>query len=351
MSTNAHLVTATGATIFTGGKTYQVPLDHANYSKILDAIRADQWHLVEDLADLRAGLVKWMTQNFSGNFKLVGDRLSYRDYTFGFAVTNKALTMIERGMDAKPLLRFLANVILNPSHSAREELLMFCEANGFMISSNGMIVAYKSVRGDYFDKHSGKHRYMVGDVVTMERGECDDRRDVTCSTGLHFAAYNYAANFGGGDDRLMVIEVNPRDVVAIPADYHNEKGRACQITSVAEIDRGTPLPTDEVHDFSDAPLSDEYNDFDEYDGCDDCDCDNDGFWAEDSDPYDEQDDEKAEEETYFNTLTSGQQLHYTTGVLDARGHYKEFASGSEAYHRGYSAYGLNIVPDEVDHKR
>jgi uncharacterized protein YerC len=39
----------------------------------------------------------------------------------------------------------------------------------------------------------------------------------------------------GGGNHLMVVKVNPRDVVSIPSDYNNAKGRACEYLIYDEI--------------------------------------------------------------------------------------------------------------------
>lgn len=261
-SKTASLITSTGATVFYGGQLYSVSPDHANYKAVCEAIQTDRLDLVPDLCDLRTAVRKWMRTAFSGDFKMVGDMLRYKDYTFGLNVTEKALSMIDAGNNAKPLLNFLAKVCLNPSNVAREELLLFCDANGFMITSEGNIVAYKAVRDDFMDIYSGTKRYMVGDVVSMDRGAVDDRREMTCSRGLHFAAHSYAKMFGNGRGHMMAVEVDPADVVSIPNDYANQKGRAWKITVVAELE--DELPKREVYDYSPtdgwgdhAPLTDE----------------------------------------------------------------------------------------------
>jgi len=82
----------------------------------------------------------------------------------------------------------------------------------------------------------------------MDRGSVDDDRNRTCSNGLHFAAHSYAKMFGGGRGHMMVVEVDPADVVAIPNDYANQKGRAWKLSVIAEITE--ELPKREVYDYN-----------------------------------------------------------------------------------------------------
>jgi hypothetical protein len=41
------------------------------------------------------------------------------------------------------------------------------------------------------------------------------------------------AHFGGA--RTVIVKINPRDVVSIPTDYDNSKGRACRYEVIGEI--------------------------------------------------------------------------------------------------------------------
>jgi hypothetical protein len=74
-----------------------------------------------------------------------------------------------------------------------------------------------------------------GRVVEMERNKVDDNKDQTCSTGLHFCGLSYLGHFGGSDSRIVIVKINPRDVVSIPSDYNGAKGRACRYEVIGEM--------------------------------------------------------------------------------------------------------------------
>lgn len=245
----ASLVTANGILLFIDGAQFTVGNDHPNFNRIKDAIKARDFGAIPALADIVTSVRNWL--NNGQDFELRGDQVYLNGVPFSREITNKVLSMIEAGANAEPLYAFLRKVRSNPSKIAQDELLLFCVANGFMIHEDGDIIAYKSVRGNYTDIHSGKFRNAVGDVVTMERGQVDDNRDRTCSTGLHFASHEYASTWAGSIDgvnrRLMVMKINPRDVVSIPSDYNNQKGRCCRYEVISEIKGGARLPQREVY--------------------------------------------------------------------------------------------------------
>ena len=69
-------------------------------------------------------------------------------------------------------------------------------------------------------------------MLEMERNKVDDNRDVTCSYGFHIASFDYADTFQAG--RMMIVKVNPKDVVSVPSDHGNQKCRVSRYEVVGE---------------------------------------------------------------------------------------------------------------------
>jgi hypothetical protein len=71
----------------------------------------------------------------------------------------------------------------------------------------------------------------------MPRNEVDDNRSNLCSDGLHFCSFSYLGHFGSGaGNRVLIVKVDPADVVSIPADYNDAKARACRMEVIGEIE-------------------------------------------------------------------------------------------------------------------
>jgi hypothetical protein len=54
---------------------------------------------------------------------------------------------------------------------------------------------------------------------------------------LHCAGWNYLPHFGSGSestDRIVIVKVNPADVIAVPNDYNNAKMRVCKMEVLRE---------------------------------------------------------------------------------------------------------------------
>lgn len=157
-------------------------------------------------------------------------------YPLQDVIVKRIIKMIEEGFDAQPLVNFLCNLYENPSKTAVNELFLFMEHSELPITEDGYLIAYKIVRDDYFDIYSGKFDNSVGKVVEMPRFEVDDNRSNTCSSGLHFCSKEYLPYYGTKKgDRCMLVKINPRDIVSIPNDYNNAKGRTCRYEVVGEV--------------------------------------------------------------------------------------------------------------------
>lgn len=219
-------------TIVIGNKPYTVSKTHITYEKVLAAIKAGDWQKVQDLIE-----PKQVVLNYGrGNVSVQGDQLFWKGKPMHNALATRMITMLQDEFPIEPLVNFMENLMTNPSKRAVDELYGFLEKNSLPITPDGCFLAYKKVRNDYLDIHSGTMDNSIGKIVEMERNEVDDNKDQTCSTGLHFCSQSYLPHFGNGyDNRVVILKINPRDVVSIPSDYNNAKGRACRYEVIGEI--------------------------------------------------------------------------------------------------------------------
>jgi hypothetical protein len=115
-----------------------------------------------------------------------------------------------------------------------EHLYEFLEVGKNPITEDGCFLAYKAVRGDFLDIYSGKFDNSIGAELKMLRNKVDENQNNTCSSGFHVCSFDYLRHFASAGGHVMVCKVNPADVVAIPADYHNTKMRVCRYEVVGE---------------------------------------------------------------------------------------------------------------------
>lgn len=117
----------------------------------------------------------------------------------------------------------------NPSAASRAELYDFLEFTKLPITSRGTFLAYRSISANWKDCHSGTMDNKLGRIVKMDRKQVDSDRNQTCSRGLHIAGQTYNARWNPSAGTILtIVEVDPKDVVSIPSDYNNQKGRCCK---------------------------------------------------------------------------------------------------------------------------
>jgi acyl carrier protein len=94
---------------------------------------------------------------------------------------------------------------------------------------------------------------------------------VGCSHGLHAGSLAYAR---GWAERVILVEIDPADVVSVPGDENCQKLRCCKYTVVGEYNG--PLPDTYTPEFSSDQSDDSGNSHDSGTGagdcCDNCDC-------------------------------------------------------------------------------
>jgi len=71
----------------------------------------------------------------------------------------------------------------------------------------------------------------------MARNKVDDDKNIGCSYGFHAGTLEYATGFACSNDKLVLVEIDPADVVSIPTDCNFQKLRTCRYKVVAEYER------------------------------------------------------------------------------------------------------------------
>ncbi len=214
------------------GKSHTISKDtHIAYGKIVDALKAQDWDALRDLVEPKKAIV-----NFGlGYVSIEGNKVMWKGQPFHNALATRMIEMYQDGFPIDPMVRLMENLMNNPSKRSVDQFYSFAEKNSLPITEDGYILAFKRVRSDYKDVHSGTIDNSVGAVVEMGRNLVDDNPDSYCSSGLHFCSESYLNHFGGQQDPVMILKINPADVVSIPSDYDGAKGRCCKYEVVAQV--------------------------------------------------------------------------------------------------------------------
>jgi len=235
----AFVITGDTVNLTIKGKMETLHKTHKNYEKVLELLKGNVTE--EKLLELmNPGKV---IENFGeGTLSVKDGIVFYKDGKEEIMVDNSLIkritTMAKEGFTVKPLVAFFDNLMLNPSAQAVQGLYSFLEKNELPITDDGFFLAYKRVRHSFMDIYSNTMDNSVGKTIKVMRNQVDDNSSKTCSFGLHFASFDYAANQYGSwdrDDRLLMVKVNPKDVVAFPGDYRHAKGRTCEYEVMQEL--------------------------------------------------------------------------------------------------------------------
>jgi len=227
-----YLIQGKNIIVVVGGKSHTISKDtHIAYSKIVEALKAQDWESLVDLVEPKKAIV-----NFgAGNVSIEGNTVFWKDAPFNNALAARMIEMYQEGFPIDPMVRFMENLMENPSKRSVDQVYGFLEKNKLPITEDGYFLAFKKVRDDYLDIHSGTISNKIGEIVEMDRNLVDDDPNSHCSTGLHFCSESYLTHFGSSGQPVMILKINPADVVSIPTDYNGAKGRCMKYEVVGQV--------------------------------------------------------------------------------------------------------------------
>lgn len=227
------------------GKTITISKGDHRFDPVLNAIKSENFASIPDIVDMEKELRDAGLQVEAGMVIINGEAMPE-------VLHSRIMEFKKNDLPFDRLLKFWDNLKENPSFNSRKMLYQFLEHNGHPLTSDGCFIAYRGVREDFKDCHSGKFNNSPGSVCEVPRSQVDDNPNNTCSFGLHVACHSFAKGFG---QRLVEVKVNPSDVVAVPKDYEGTKMRVCRFEVVRECDGIKESPT---YDYDRPDVYDEY---------------------------------------------------------------------------------------------
>lgn len=259
MNAYPYLIQGNNIVVVIDNKPHTISKTHITYDQVKEAIKAGDWAKVKDIIEPKKVVLNYG----KGNVSIKGETLYWKGQELHSGLAVRMISMLKEGFPIEPMVHFMENLMENPSKRAVTELYGFLETGNMPITPDGCFLAYKKVGGDYRDVHSrsvlnkpavlmspeervslsttkfGKKgevtvQILNGEtVISMPRNEVNDDKDQTCSEGLHFCSESYLSEFSG--ERVVILKINPADVVSIPSDYKNTKGRTCKYTVIGEV--------------------------------------------------------------------------------------------------------------------
>lgn len=297
--------------IFYGdGDSETIPETHVSFKPIIEKLISGQAN-DEEIRDMTRVLetVARKMSALSERVSVDGKDVYFDGDPLRGEISDIIKKMFEEGrtLDFKPLVNFLEKAKTNPSLQSIDDLYRWIRNGDLVIDQDGDIIAYKAVlvnndgvstsihagpafvNGEAFD---GYVPNVPGTVISMARSLVDDDPHRGCSVGLHAGTYAYASEFRGWQrwcaTRLLLVKINPRDVVSVPTDHSDAKMRVARYTVLTQIEERLSVAVYQPELPYDDTEEDFYGDEDDYDYEDD--------FLEDDEDEEYEDDE--DEESY-----------------------------------------------------
>lgn len=256
MSKVHYLYTNGSLTLHYSGQTKVVAKDDDRFEKVMALIRAGKLDVSEGIPEA----VDPTIQFAKAGIEIEEGLLKVKGMAMPPELNARIMAYKSEKIPFQSLLNFWENLQKNPSFHTRQMLFKFLENQGHSITEDGCFIGYRGVRDDFMDKHSGTFNNSPGQTCKMARELVNDDHTQSCSHGLHVGGFEYAKSFG---PKLVIVKVNPMNVVAVPDAYAGNKLRVCEFEVLSEAqaalqetvvsNKGTKIEKFEEED--DAPIA------------------------------------------------------------------------------------------------
>jgi hypothetical protein len=249
-----YILNSHGITFFHNGKPINVNKQELRYAKILKAFdlpESQQTQAIVAILDEPKTILKEAEKS---GFSFGDDGVRIDGELLPQVLSDKIESLKSEGLPITLLLNFWRNLRLNPSSSSVTELYDFLSYKELPITEDGCFLAYRGLQENFYSVHGNtKTKVLKGKVnsfgqiyngvdeeILVERNQVDDNRDNGCSFGIHAGSYEYAKSWSRG--KVVVVKINPKDVVSVPTDSNCQKLRCCGYKIISEVQQEILAP-------------------------------------------------------------------------------------------------------------
>ncbi len=246
--------------------------DHPKWNEIMEAFKSDNANRLISLISLKSVIEDYTI----GMLSINGTGVTYAGKPIHTIDAERVMAFLRDGLPYKPIANYIERKMANPSSRAINEMYNFLEHKNMPLTDKGTFIAYKGVSDDFYSMTGNAETIVlqgtvnseykilntIGSTIEVQRSAVDDDFRKGCSYGLHAGSLPYAARWG---TKVVLVEIDPADVVSIPYDCNFQKLRCCKYKVVGEYTG--PLPDHYINEFSDDDTQD--NSYDDDDDDDD----------------------------------------------------------------------------------
>jgi hypothetical protein len=243
-----YILTDESLTVVIDGKAHTMSNEHPAWHQAKEALAQEEWERLSGLFNVAKAVEDYLDEDV--RIEVKDSAVYFEGEAVHNVVVDKILKFMSEGSPFKPLVKFLGKLMDNPSRRAVNELYTFLEHKNMPITPEGNFLAYKGVTDDFKDFHTRKFSNKIGDVLEMTRNRVCDDANVGCSHGFHAGSYEYAKGYAHNGGNLMVVEIDPADVVSVPTDCSCQKLRTAKYKVVGHYETIDAPPMDDGYNDS-----------------------------------------------------------------------------------------------------
>lgn len=245
MTTPNYTMTNDSIVVILDGTSHTIKRGDSNFKGVRGAVISEDWKALPALLVRAKALEEWT----KGAFTVKQGHVYYRGDRLPEQLNTRMVKMAREGADPQFLFDFWERLQRNPSMRSVESLYAFLEHQHIPIVKGGYFLAYKNVRSNYTDHHTGTVDHRPGARPKVPRNKVSDDPRTACHYGLHVGNEAFALRFQQGG-RMIICQIDPEHVVCVPYDASFGKMRVCELLVLGNM--GDKLP-DTVFVSEDAP--------------------------------------------------------------------------------------------------
>lgn len=209
------------------GRPFTLNKSHPTFQAMKEALKKKRWKQIPRLVNTAESIVTAS----HGQVEVVNGAVKYKGRTVRSALTDRIVALVEKEKPVKHMLRFMDNLYQNPSDRAVSDFYDWLVDNDLPITDDGCFLAYKAVKDNYTDTHSGTVNNRPGQIIMMSRKVANTDYDTQCATGFHVCSRHY----GLYGSRVLAVKINPKHVLSAPP---GGKMRVTQYEVLRDLGRG-----------------------------------------------------------------------------------------------------------------